>query len=216
MKTFKYILFLFILFIPFSIHSINKSEILSGIVFVLDAGHGGFDQGASVLNVYEAELNLIITQKLEKKLTSLGSHVIMTRTTNEDLSSSHSKSEDMKNRINLINDEKSDLFISIHINKFQNENVHGIHVFHQNNNNSIELATLIQNNINNKLNQKKEIKYGNFYILNNARINGVLIECGFLSNESDRKNLLNEEYQNKIVDCIVDSIIEYYKKQNII
>ena len=42
--------------------------------------------------------------------------------------------EDMKNRINIINDEKSDLFISIHMNIFQDSRVHGIHVFHQKNN----------------------------------------------------------------------------------
>ena len=217
MKTLKYILILFIiLLIPFSIYSVNKNNSLNGIVIVLDAGHGGFDKGASYQNVIEADLNLIITKKLEKKLTQLGSQVILTRNTNEDLSSSHSKKEDMKNRINIINDEKSDLFISIHMNIFQDSQVHGIHVFHQKNNNSIQLATILQNNINYNLNQTKEIKPGNFYILNNARIDGVLIECGFLSNELDRKQLLNEEYQNRIINCIVESIITYYQNQNII
>ena len=215
MKTIKYIFILFLV-CSISIYSNYKSKVLSGIVIVLDAGHGGFDIGASYQEIIESKLNLIFTKKLENKLTQLGSKVILTREDDEDLSSNHIKKEDMKKRIEIINDEKNDLLISIHMNSYQDHQVHGFHVFHQNNFNSIQLATFIQNSVNLKLNQNKEIKPNNFYILKNSRITGVLIECGFLSNETDRNNLLNESYQNKIIESIVDSIITYYKNMHII
>ena len=217
MKTIKYLFItLCILYFPFTIYSNYKNNLLSGIVIVLDSGHGGFDQGASYQNIIESDLNLIITKKLEKKLIQLGSEVILTRKDHEDLSNNHIKKEDMKKRIEIINNEKNDLLISIHMNSYQNNQVHGFHVFHQNNEDSIQLANIIQNDMNQQLNQNKEIKPGNFYILKYARITGVLIECGFLSNQTDRNQLLNEEYQNKIVNSLINSIIKYYQNKNII
>ena len=50
------------------IYSNYQSKVLKGITIVLDAGHGGFDEGASYLNIKESELNLIFTKKLENKL----------------------------------------------------------------------------------------------------------------------------------------------------
>ena len=43
-------------------------------------------------------------------------------------------------------------------------------------------------------------------------IHGVLIECGFLSNDKERRLLVTEEYQDKLVNAIVDGLLEYYKK----
>ena len=66
------------------------------------------------------------------------------------------------------------------------------------------------------MNQVKEIKKGDFFILNQSRIPGILIECGFLSNEEDRNHLLDEKYQNKMVKCLVDGMIQYFENKNII
>lgn len=206
--------------IPTYIQSVNHSKILYGIRIVLDSGHGGKDMGASVDGVDEAPLNLIIVKKIENRLHRLGCEVILTRMNENDLADSHSmnrKKDDMKNRINMINDEKNDLFISIHMNKFQNESVQGFHVFYSSNNNaSKELAFMIQNKVNDELNQNKEIKRGDFYLLNNARTSGVLIECGFLSNQNDRKNIQDDNFQNKLVDCIVQAIVDYFENKGFV
>lgn len=202
--------------IPSYIFSYAQAQILSGIVVVLDSGHGGFDKGASVGEVDEAPLNLMIVKKLEKRLVDLGCEVILTRTNENDLSSSdfNRKKEDMNKRIEMINKERNDLLISIHMNKFQDESVKGLHVFYAPN--SKELAQIIQNEVNMSLNQNKQIKQGDFFLLNHSKITSVLIECGFLSNIDDRNNILDENYQNKLVDCIVNGIIEYYTQFNYI
>lgn len=214
----KIIFILLILFIPTVIYA-NQKQTLKGITIVLDAGHGGMDKGASVENVDEAPINLIITKKIEKELLKLGCNVVLTRKDENDLSNTikFSKNEDMKERIRIINDEKNDLFISIHINKFQDKSVKGIHIFYNpSSNQSLELATIIQKEINQQLKQEKQIKKAEFYILNKSRIPGILIECGFLSNDEDRKNLLDKNYQDKIVDCILKGMIQYFETKNII
>ena len=216
----KKIMFLiFILFIPTSIYAHQQKQILNGITIVLDAGHGGMDKGASNQNVDEATLNLVIVQKLEDKLNELGCKIVLTRENEGDLSSGvkFNKSEDMKKRIQIINDEKNDLFISVHMNQFQDSSVKGIHVFYNpTSNQAFEFATFIQKEINEQLNQEKEMKKADFYILNKSRIPGILIECGFLSNVEDRNHLIDENYQNKLVDCMVKGIIKYFEYKKMI
>lgn len=215
----KIIIIILLFLIPTTILAYNENQLLKGITIVIDAGHGGMDKGASSQNVEEAPLNLIITKKLEKELLKLGCNVVLTRKDNEDLSNtSHfSKHEDMKERIRIINDEKNDIFISIHMNQFQNPTVKGLHVFYNpSNNQSLEFASIIQKEVNEQLKQNKQIKKGDFYILNKTRIPGILIECGFLSNNEDRKHLLDEKYQDKMIDCFIKGMIQYFENKNII
>ena len=55
---------------------------------------------------------------------------------------------------------------------------------------------------------KREIKKipSSTYMYSRLRIPGVLIECGFLSNPNERKNLLNEEYLEKLCQILADSL----------
>ena len=63
-----------------------KNLNLLGKVIILDAGHGGKDEGASSGPIKESKLNLILTKKLEKELISRGATVYLTRKDNNDLS----------------------------------------------------------------------------------------------------------------------------------
>ncbi|CCQ95402.1 hypothetical protein CULT_260011 [[Clostridium] ultunense Esp] len=38
----------------------------------------------------------------------------------------------------------------------------------------------------------------------------IIIECGFLSNENEEKLILTDDYQNKMVDSIIDGLEEYF------
>lgn len=215
----KIIILILLFIIPTTIIAHNNKQLLKGITIVIDAGHGGMDKGTSSQNIEEAPLNLIITKKLENELLKLGCNVVLTRKDDNDLSNAlrFSKREDMKERIRIINDEKNDVFISIHMNQFQNPTVKGIHVFYNaSSNQSLELATIIQNEVNQQFKQNKQIKKGDFYILNKTRIPGILIECGFLSNDEDRNNLLDEKYQDKLVNSFIKGMIQYFENKNIL
>ncbi len=206
------LMFLFVLSLPFYVKSNRKNTLLNGIRVVIDAGHGKPDMGASAYEIDEAPLNLQLSLKLKKSLENLGCHVILTRENENDLAENNAvsrKKKDMEKRIQIINDEKNDFFISLHINKFDNESVKGLHVFYDSSKSfSLELAQSIQNALNQSVKQEKQIKRGDFYLFNHSRISGVLIECGFLSNQNDRENLQSENYQNQIIEAITQGIID--------
>lgn len=190
---------------------------LSGTVLVLDAGHGGKDEGAIVEGVTEKGINLAIVMKLQKLFEDAGAKVVLTRVDENDLSSStasNHKREDMKNRITIINDEKNDLLLSIHLNSYSNTSVKGAQTFYMKGNAASELlARCIQVQFL-EIESKMEPKTGDYYLLNNSRIPAVLIECGFLSNPEEREKLQQEEYQDKIANLIFAGTLNYFKELN--
>lgn len=218
MKYKKRSFFIFVLcvmLLPLLVHAMQNNAPLSGVRIVLDSGHGGNDMGASHGGVEEAPLNLKLTLKLKKELESYGCDVVLTRKDENDLASENSlnrKKDDLRKRISIINDERNDLLVSIHMNKYEDERVRGLHVFYSKQFPSSKiLASSIQEAVNLQMNQKKEIKPGDFYILNESRIRGVLIECGFISNSEQRKDLMNESYQNQLVKSIAEGILHYFE-----
>ena len=189
---------------------------LFGYVILLDPGHGGKDNGAEVNNVLEDEINLSIAKILYQKLFDQGCIVHVTRSGDYDLApldSQTRKMKDLKRRTRFINEVDADLFISIHLNIFIQEQVKGIQVFYQQyKDESKKLAKSLQNEFNRLINEKnKKPKIGDYYILNNTYPTGVLIECGFLSNDEDRLNLNNHDYQDKICKIIYKGILDFYR-----
>ncbi len=149
-----------------------------------------------------------------------GYDVIMTRTEDigtEDDSAApirYRKVSDLKNRLNLMNSYDDAIFVSIHLNKFTASNVHGAQVFYsKNNEQSKKLGLCIQNSVKSLLqnNNDRAIKEGNksTYLLYNAKIPAVIVECGFLSNKSELALLKNEEYQQKMAFSIFCGVAEY-------
>jgi N-acetylmuramoyl-L-alanine amidase len=63
------------------------------------------------------------------------------------------------------------------------------------------------------LNSDDFIKSGDYYLTNNSIYPGIIIECGFLSNYHDRKELVNETYQNTLVDKIMEGIANYFTQE---
>ena len=138
----------------------------------------------------------------------------MTRNGAYDLASegaSNRKREDMKKRIELINQDKTDLFISIHLNSYPNTSVKGAQAFYAPKNEvSKVFADILQKHFRALTQTKMTSKPGDYYILNNAQKIGSLVECGFLSNAEDRAKLVTDEYQQKVAQTLYDSILEYF------
>lgn len=191
----------------------NKEGILENKIIYIDPGHGGKDDGASVDKVMEDEINLKISGYLYEKLISLGAYVLISRTSDYDLASLYQKNrkrEDLKKRVDYINSSKPDIFISIHLNAYPSNNVSGAQVFYKNDDNSKRLSEIIQNQLNVFTNKTRKNKLGDYYILNKTNPVGVLVECGFLSNNEERVKLNNKDYQMKIADKIKNGIVEYF------
>lgn len=209
------LLLLLLLIIIISIFNVNASNLtfpLLGKTIYLDAGHGGVDNGATVNNVHEKDLNLQIVYKLKETLTSAGATVLLTRKDDNDISNPNAlyrKKSDFDNRIKLINNSNADLYISIHQNIYQNKKYSGPQVFYVKDNQ--KLAEIIQNTLNKYLNTKRKVKtINNTYMYKLLKKKGILIECGFISNNNERYKLKTEEYQLKLSKIITEGIITYY------
>lgn len=188
---------------------------------IIDAGHGLPDGGAvGNSGTIESEINLKIALKLQKLLEESGSYVILTRSDengiyeNDNSSISDKKVSDIKNRVTIGNESSADIFVSIHLNKIEEEQYHGWQTFY--NSKSEEgkrLSECIQNSLNktiSKDNRRVPKEIDNVYILNHVEIPISIVECGFLSNNEEEQNLKSEEYQNKLAYGIYIGIIDYF------
>ncbi len=141
----------------------------------------------------------------------------MTRYGNYDLSlpeASNHKRSDLNQRIKLINESNCDLFLSIHLNADISETWHGAQVFYDDvNNQNVILAEYLQKEFSKTLKSKRKIKeISNLYLYRKATPPGVLVEVGFLSNSNERYLLKQDNYQQKIVNTIVDGVIKYLNR----
>ena len=216
MKTKIKILTLIILLLSalFINTKVNALMPLSGKIIVIDPGHGGKDPGTINDTIYEKDINLAISKALEIELSKVGATVILTREDDYDLAKPNArwrKKSDFDNRINLINNSNANLYLSIHLNYLTNESYYGPQVFYDLEENK-NLAQIIQKTLNENLKTDREIKKipNKTYMYDKLTIPGVLIECGFLSNEKEKSNLITEEYQQKIASFITDAIISYF------
>ena len=192
-----------------------------GITVVLDAGHGGVDGGTvgNTTGITESELNLKYAKKLTEYLQNFGITVVNTRETMDGLYENYSsdyKQEDMQKRSDIINSSNAQLVVSIHMNKFSSSAENGAQVFYKE---GCEDGKRMAESIKDMLcanfdNARKLTIAGDFYILNCTDITGVIVECGFLSNPTEERNLQDENYMNKMCYSIYVGIINYLKVVN--
>ncbi len=187
-----------------------------------NASHGGFDGGAVAGDgTVEKDINLAICKKIEYQLKFNGFNVIMTRdrdTGTEDVEGSipERKKSDMQNRLSLMRENPDSVFISIHLNKFTTSAARGAQVFYTPNFEAArDLGEYIQASVVALLQPEntRVIKKGNSstYLLKNATVPAVIVECGFLSNSVDLANLKTDEYQSKMAFAITKGITEFLK-----
>ena len=190
--------------------ALERKMILNNITIVIDPGHGAKDIGTSYKDIYEKDINLSISKKLKKELENYGATVILTREDDYDLSTPNAnrrKKSDFDNRIKLINDINPKLVISIHQNYYKDSKYKGTQIFYKDNK---KLAEYLQKNIN-KDRQAKKIS-NTLYMYNKINTEVLLIECGFLSNPTDRKNLTNEKYKSKYTKDLSNYLKDYFKQ----
>ena len=177
-------------------------------VVVLDPGHGGGDPGKVGVNgVIEKEINLQIAEKVKLLLEEKDITVIMTREKDEMLEGT--KSEDMKKRVEIINQTGPDLAVSIHQNSFSDPLVSGAQVFYYSGSEEGKKFAEIMQNALLKFdtdNHRQAKANDNYYLLTRTKVPVVIVECGFLSNEEEAGKLSDDTYQEEISKVIVRGI----------
>ena len=180
---------------------------------VIDPGHGGVDGGAvSCSGKSESNFNLQIALRLNDLLHLLGYDTVMIRTTDSSVYTSgqtiaQKKVSDLKQRVRVVDRTQNALLLSIHQNTFPEGQYSGAQVFYAKTPGSKALAEQLQRDLVSCLNpgSSRKAKQGSgIYLLDKINTAGVLVECGFLSNQQEEAKLQTPDYQKKLC-CVISS-----------
>lgn len=192
-------------------------------IVLVNSPHGGFDGGATAADgTVEKDINLTISKKICELLRFNGYNVIMTRDSDtgteddETQAIAKRKKSDLSNRLQLMKDNPDAVFVSVHLNKFTTSAANGAQVFYTKNySQAYDLANSIQTSIKTFLQPEntRVVKQGtnSTYLLKNAAVPAVIVECGFLSNKQELERLKDDKYQSQMAFAIVSGIIDFYK-----
>jgi N-acetylmuramoyl-L-alanine amidase len=173
----------------------------------IDAGHGGDDPGATSSGYQEKDLTLEIASMMDcffRRYDDI--EVISTRLRDKTLS--------LEDRVNKVNDAECDVFISCHINAAEAQEARGFEVFHfPSSQEGKRLANTVDRQVDPILKDKsipnRGVKDSRFYVLRNTAMPAILIEFGFITNESDRQYLTDSSIQFRFVDAIYNAVREW-------
>lgn len=190
--------------------AVGGDKPLSGISIMLDPGHGGTDTGALGplgLENSEKTINLNTALKLQTELERLGATVLMTRTTDVDLS--------LQARLAASRNARPDMFISIHANSMADNvdisKVDGFSVFYREKFAQVPAETVFRQVMDNLGRNNKGVHNKNFYVTRGTWTPSILIESGFVPNPNEFEWLIDENEQILLAKNIADAVVKYFK-----
>lgn len=193
---------------------------------IIDAGHGGDDEGAIVRGVREKDLALIFAKKLQARLAK-----------NEDIPTAMTRESDhyvtLNDRLVGSVDQGGSIFVSLHLNQVRSKKVAGAVVYSYGAeyrrkwrkrshptvppmpappkvqiSDSARLARVFSRTLRED-GFKAEASRSDYYVLKNPAAPSVLIELGYLSNPAEAAKLVDPAYQDRMVESLAKAIEEY-------
>lgn len=186
---------------------------LAGKVIVIDPGHGGKEGGAQAGGCREKNLNIQIAKDLAAALAKHGVTTILTRDTDSVMG--------LAARPEVAVNAGADFFISVHCNSnITPESATGIETYYHMQEASPKLlACAIHDGVckftgmcDRRARSDRSLYntgLGVLRRLENTGIPGVLLECGYVNNTSDRAKLLDAGHRAKLAAGIVAGLKAY-------
>lgn len=211
----------------------SSNKKLSNLTICIDAGHGETSlkgkekiapnsdvtkaahvSGTSGKDMSEQELNLLVAKKLQSKLAGMGVNVIMTRTTANCDKSNIERAE-------MANDANADLMIRIHADGIEDSSVSGMSMLVPTTeyikdkdmvDKSVKIGETVLKAVVAQTGAKNRgiSRRGDMTGFNWSKVPVILLEMGFMTNREEEKKLITDEYQDKIVDGVVNGLTAYY------
>jgi len=170
---------------------------------VVDAGHGGRDSGAfsrgRKARVLEKDLALDVARRLEGKLSDAGFRTVMTRRSDCFIT--------LDERSRIANAQRKSVFVAIHFNDTRRRSIHGAEVYH-NGRGTWELAARMERylaampgGVN------RGVKTARYHVLRCSEGPALLVECGYLSNETEVAHCSSAAWREEVADRLARAII---------
>ena len=186
----------------------------------LQSAHGGEDGGTQASDgTIEKDINLSIAEMLRDMLIQGGFEVEMIR--EEDISVGDNsletvrerKRSDLEKRVEIYNSDENNIVLSIHQNNFSESKYNGTQIFYSDNTESQELSEYMRQAVVGLVQPDNERQCkpadDSIFVLRNAKVPAIIIECGFLSNPQELEKLKDYEYQKEIAFAIYMGFAEY-------
>jgi len=173
-----------------------------------------YTTGTEGKNLTEEKLNLIVGLKLRDRLRELGATVFMTREVSNITINGVERCE-LPNRLHV------DVAVRIHADGNDDRSVHGVCVMTPTGDllgtpsikdESVRLGQLMVDAVAAKTGAKNRGIMPRYDLtgFNFSEVPTVLIEMGFMTNAAEDALLETDEYQNKIVDGMIESLMQWY------
>lgn len=187
---------------------------------VLDAGHGGKDSGTIAADgTLEKDINLQIVLNLYDFIMFCGINCLTIRNSDEEYypSGSDRGRSDLYNRLDFVNDVDNSILVSIHQNQFEDISQCGMQIWYTANEPTSKLLAddileISKNFLQPNNERKNKVSDSSYYILYNASVPSVMVECGFMSNPEENDKLKSNECQKQLAFSITMGINSYLVK----
>lgn len=190
---------------------------LKGKIIALDAGHGGSDTGAiGPTGVTEKGVTLRVAKALQKLLQAEEATVLMTRTTDTEVSpkkANASDVEELQARCDVGNDGNADIFISMHMDSFTNSTPSGTtgYYYTKGSKASQRLAQYVSEGVVTALGTgNRGTKSCNFYVVKHTDMPATLVEMAFISNDKEEKLMNSEAGINRAAEGILNGLRRFF------
>jgi N-acetylmuramoyl-L-alanine amidase len=168
---------------------------------VIDAGHGGHDNGGQWGKVYEKHLALDTAVRLENRLKRMGYKTVMTRRSDYFVS--------LPRRVDIGNSYRNAIFVSIHFNYTWKQHVSGMETFYHSREGQ-RLAHFVQHSlVRHTRTVDRKAKFARYYVIRNSTLPAILVEGGFVSNEEERERIKSGQYREAIAQAVAEGIHRY-------
>jgi N-acetylmuramoyl-L-alanine amidase len=195
---------------------------------ILDAGHGGRDEGARANGLVEKELTLDVADRTQKLLQQFGFQTVMTRSDDTYVA--------LPERTAIANRIDNSVFVSIHFNHAHGSSSTGIETFYASDkvppetawtwigffnkpepaatDNGETLAGFIQASMVMRTDATNRGILGRpLYVVRHTRSPAALVECGFINNPFEARLIANSEYRDRLAKAIAEGVMSYTKSR---
>lgn len=196
---------------------------------VIDAGHGGRDNGTSnkKLGLQEKGFALAVAIELKRLLEGTGFNVLLTRTDDTFVP--------LPDRPAFANSRRADLFVSIHFNAIENPSISGVETYvltpggqrstgaeraqssdserfkgHSNNPWNAILGYRVHRRVVTDMKSfDRGLKRARFAVLRDLECPGILLEGGYLTNDAEARKIASAGWRARLAKAVADGIVEY-------
>lgn len=195
--------------------SLAKPRDIYNKIVVIDAGHGGIDEGtSSAKGDHEKKYTLLVLNELKKLMDKTDIKTYYTRLSDQKVTKAA--------RTNLANNLKANLFISIHCNSVEKDNgkvygkPYGVETLYSTRKplnsklSNKKLSKILLNSVAEEVGNKKRgvIRREGLYIMHHSNVPASIVEIGYMSNKSDLKYIVSKSGQKKVAKGIYKGIME--------